>query len=678
MSHVKGMEEGYGMPIVIVTTTEGKTIYNNSKESIGGPNDLINNGKWGFNDFDISFGLSSFEYEAKDDDDHKCVLSFETQDENLPDNKFLQEVGELKVTWGYVGNLTSRTVLIQKSKVRYLADKIILELTCSSGAVDITTKKLKKAKTDARNYTNNLLNFIDWINIRFNNSGLQFVVQYDNQVKLPLNTDVSISDIDSDLLGVPINVGIKQAGSETNPIVSLLEAGVNENGGTTKEVIEEVVHGAEGGPWEVETRNKEVIIHNRDKAFLQPSIRLYVYRGGQGDLLNFVPQVSDMDEYIQSINTVTVDESKKEETGAVTNGSTGKVKIVSSGPNSIDHSDNVDEEITKEKTKQDLFQDLLDEYKKHGIYAQLFSGLGWNTLLDLNNTTTAANATTSTTALDEPGTNGFANKFILSTKSTTAIENTAVQTKNILVDRDRTKYLNYVGDLKVLEQMSINELRRNEMYATTAKSRVIGDPLLDTKKMITIRGVANKFAGKHYIMKAKHVINPQAGYYVDLETLGQSPNSARVLASFRNARKGTKDPKTGEYSIKFIQDVEVGFRDDFLLHVLGQVRSDVPRWRILQNEYKRLAADTGTTDEEISVRTRELKKLIVSYILTDENFRGRADGDGQTPPAQQLINQLFQDPDAPITSTQFDTSDVVFEDNELKTLNIFISKPSQN
>ncbi len=623
MSRITGMTEGYGMPIVVVNAVVYeenkqvlKTIYNSARRVAGGG--AIDNGPWGFSDYDINIDLIRFEYEYFDDKDHEAKLMFETNDVNIADNPMLQEVEELRIKWGYQGNFKTRIVIIQSSKVRYLNDKIILELELSTGAVNASTKRFKKAAQDSKTKTDNYLSFVDWANLRFGNSDLELVIKYDNYFNVPLNRWHEF--LDKKKTGsTTIDTNMREAGTRlrgdtaNRSYLSILESRVHENGQSGSSVVEQAASGAENGPYYTYTQDKKMILHNRDKSFGKDTKRWYHYRGEKGDLLSFVPKVGDKDDFVDQALTFNVDEEGKITGGSVTTSQNPGTTPPNSGASPTNVIPKKNKKSWEDEQREKVFKQLLEEYQKNGIYSQFFTGLGWATLVD---DYTGLNRTPGTTEIyvDENGVE-------FGRKETTAVDKTAVVLNAKKFQKRNTKFLNYTGNLKLLEQMLVNEVRNSEMLATSAKARIIGDPQLECMDIIEIYGTAQKFTGKHYLMSVKHTID-STGFYCDMESLMQGPSVARVQAAFNKLGKRTVDEKTGEVDIKVNYDIEFGIRQDFKLKVLQKLNSGIPMSKILEDAYWEQFKANETIEDGNHIILDEIRKIVISQILSDKDLKG--------------------------------------------------------
>ena len=94
-------------------------------------------------------------------------------------------------------------------------------------------------------------------------------------------------------------------------------------------------------------------------------------------------------------------------------------------------------------------------------------------------------------------------------------------------------------------------------------------------------------------------------------------------------------------------------------------------------EFNKLASDKDNktiSSNEISVRTKALKKLIVNYLLTDESFTSGGKNNSLT--AEQIINRSFDAPsDEVVTIGEGNYFEQLnFQKEDLSTLKIFIKQ----
>jgi hypothetical protein len=476
-----------------------------------------------------SYSLSRFEYDYIDDDSDECVISIETTNIYLPDKVQLQEGKTVYVTWGYTNQTVTRKVLIVESITRYLDDKIVLELTCSDINSNQKQMEIKKTVELAEKEASGRASFIDFFNSFYagkiaiiensqiiyeddkdKSKGLQETVP---QAQALMDTETGTS-FKFDNTGLPFQYAYNMPWPSPMPIGS---------GKTFVEAVKDVIGEMKNGPWYVSGKDDKIEIHNRNKAFVGPIFKNYVYRGGDGDLLTFLPEVRITDKVEEFEQDGINEETKKKETE-----NTQNPKLTISAKQILQ--DRFNKNPNYQPTEQEMevfilewFELAYEDFKTYGFLTTFASNY-----LEFTMKEREVDAST-----QKPGQNWWIEKqgepeVLLTT--TTGIDNTAVR-----YDLPEIKYRIMIKHIKPgvggnFTEAMLNKIQAIEQYAYTSRFKILGDPEIEDKKLITITGVAKKFQGRHYINRCKHTIT-QSGYVVEGETIMQSPTVNKFYTS---------------------------------------------------------------------------------------------------------------------------------------------------
>tara|TARA_R110002020_G_scaffold54690_3_gene152271 strand:- start:4849 stop:6945 length:2097 start_codon:yes stop_codon:yes gene_type:complete len=580
MSRVKGMEDGYGVPIVIIKDSRKKNLMSTDKGY---------EHSWAFNAEDLALSITNFVYQYIDDDEDECMITIETGNPKLADHPYLQEGKTLYAKWGYIGGYTvTRQIRITSLRCRYTEDKVIFDIKCNDSAAILSTLKLKKNQLIDQE-VDSLTSFVAFYKATFQQGNFQFKIVKDGKVVVEKNelkelfnkakTNKALGDTDIRL--------IKQAGDEDIPIMDfLLSLKMVDDGRSAKEMIDEAFASAPGGPYKIDTRDNSIAIHNRTTTFGGKAKDAYFYRGEKstGDLLSFVSDIKDKTESIAATNGQAVDEDEKDEAtqeehnareshfdiygGGLNSRQT--LRIIENGyftlseesKNELEDLANAGTTFSSNKFKRKIIdvyiEELMKRYEKDKELA--LTTLNFPEIQIINATTNIPGSKETTLYTDSTG------MILEETKYVTEVDmvagsNTGADYGGMTTTfrHDFIEFVNLPLLYTKLRNTIINIVRDKEMTSRTGDFIFIGDPNLKGRDLINLWGVATVHAGKHYIKKCKHQIN-SGGYRTSCETYQESPAVQKLLALFY---KDKTDPSKTTYLDPGLSRQEFGGNDQY-------------------------------------------------------------------------------------------------------------------
>ena len=600
MSIVKGLEGGYGTPIVVVKTPGGKNIYS-SNSDLG----------FSFNDTDLAVSLVSFSYEYIDDSDDACNIVFETQHKSLPDHPSFKEGEQLIVNWGYIGGAREqRLVRINRIRCRYMTDKIILDIGCSDSAALISLIRSKK-NAITHNTANRLTSFVAWFKATFGGSNFRFKVIMDG-IEVVGDDDLrTLEEID-----VTGDVRLtKTVGATEIPIMDFLASlQIADDGRTAKQTLEEGLKGVPGGPVYIDSRDGEITIHNRTLKFAGEPRVSYKYRGESGDVISIHTDIKDKEESINASNGSGVDEDDKsasyEESEEVKKGELEDVSVFAGSFDTIGLEGGAagDEQRLQEARLRgnDAFEReaariyiswLRDNWETDGVLAKTLDN---QPLITVDSG--GAIPGSKVVAIREVDGQYITEEVTYQLASETT-QNAAKVSGNSALDvlglqftakTPISFFLDTITIESILHETVINEVRRREQLSRTSDIVLLGDPRLRGRDLIRMTGVASEHGGKHYVMKCKHTIN-SGGYVTKISTYQESPTIQKLLRVLRNESIKKKDGQWEGDNIEQENSTFVNYSGlgEYNLDLLEQNRLDAAKQAVqdaadgifIENEY---------------------------------------------------------------------------------------------
>lgn len=467
----------------------------------------------------------AFVYMHSEKASDSCRMTIETGDISLVDHPDLQEGQQLKVVFGYLSeNITrSHLVWIWDTQVHFGDNYIRIEIvayckaaymklnsskeTFNNASLDNVLDKMasdygldKKDKVNetgddpfSHNYNGQTNNITQFNNGQFTKvTAARDATAYPLSVHKPGTLRSSQPYIEMALEPLMSIPAIRIIESILNPAESIPQAGASD-----AKQVERMVNNSGVPNLLVEGRDADLIIKKRN--LLQKAYKSYTYRSEPGYLLEFTPAIR---------NT----EHRKAATGSTTGGwdeigqkfFTGLVDSTNSGEPILSdftevmnrkNKDNPEEssptysettadgkEISKERSSEKL------ESGKEWLYNQYYG------------------------VRDKPEIIDFSGKIktqvpVDQVRKTFPIGTPQLFAKENLPSVETTK--------KDAAGKAIARQAKAEMEINESTARILGDPELESGKIITIMNVGKKYSGNYYIVSAEHTIGP-AGYIVNL------------------------------------------------------------------------------------------------------------------------------------------------------------------
>ena len=561
MSTVNKMRKGYGKPVVIIRSDNGRTIASTEPDF---------QHAWGFNTLDLGRSITMFNYMYVDDDEDECMITFETQNPNLPDHKELQEGSLIKVEWGYWGNTVTRKIRVKTLRTRYQNDKIIFDVKCVDRASAIAGKGVKKS-TIMDQEADALTSFVSFFKATFGVGDLKFKIVEDGVEVLD---ERKLTDLYNDSFRNPkerseaannkdirlIKTG--ENGKEMALADFLLTLKVNDDGRNAKEIIDESMTDAPGGPYHVDTRDDKVYLHNRSETFNKTPKNTYYYRteDSKGDLLSVTTEIDDKAKRYANVAGSSVNDDEKSEQENATHsaspqdffivGTRQTLRIIEDGSfvmtqeqrREIEDAANTATtggmEVFRKKLAQIYIDELMRRYQEDKELA--LTVLNFPQIQISTSFVNPGYYETTLVGGYEKDKNGNAvfkeeNKYVLAQDNLPGGTSGDGSKTDVLYDFTKFISLPIIED--AMKDTVLNISRNNERLSRTADIQIIGDPTIEGRDLIQLKGVAEVHSGLHYIMKCKHQIS-SSGYTTICSTYQQSFRMEKLLALFRGKEEG--------------------------------------------------------------------------------------------------------------------------------------------
>lgn len=464
--------------------------------------------------------VTKFSYKFSEEEDEKCTFTIQSDNPFICDDPNLQEGKRLEVEWGFIDGQVSkrRVVFIFDTSPEYNNEGITLEITCH--------EKFVLAKMDAATNKNSK---------QLKDVPVLFSTQVISNIRLEIEkgNDELLRLIETDKLNLDINSAYSQ-----NNNGDILVSYYNGNHSTFK-TIRTFLDKLPGGPYVIDSRDEGVIIRTRD--FKQDSLLTFSYNKAQGSpILSFKPETKNRTNKSGSeeIKVTSWDPAKKTAVTQVSSANDkGKVKLANG--KSLDFS-----KVNNPSNKNipDVIKKANDYYNKTSKTVQEMGGI------PVNKEKKEPSKLQGIVKGNQQATNAgkdlqkYKDKLIIGEgklKDQTIYKlylgkdygsNPAI--RGVTVARDNTAVAKTVTDI-VLEDskpgknvispesaarakaLADNERSENELNNNPATATMEGEPSIETGKIITILGVANRHAGNYYIMDCEHTIDDN-GYITNI------------------------------------------------------------------------------------------------------------------------------------------------------------------
>ena len=550
--YVKSLEDSIAAVRVIITDELDRVIISGGvKDSFTGKDE-------------VSYNIERFRYAYIDDDSDECEISIETVNPYLPDNPALQVGKKIYVKWGYFDSMKTKMVLIQETMTKYMDSKITFELTCSDINSNLKQIEALKTRQMAEMEAKDLNNWLDFFN-SFYGGRLQLITgpttfyESGGQTKEEPGVAIGYYDPLTETTGrfvpLPTSKSLPTPYAYFTPTDQKMPFG---GGKSVLDGMKDSLGGMPNGPYYIQGTDDKLVIHNRDKAFVGNVFKFYDYRGGDGDLLTFIPEIR-ITEQTDQINQSGIDEETKETTDeeVKTPKFTGSMKeVLQNKFNKNPNYSPTDEEI--KLLALEWSKIAIEDWKNKGVATDFaFPYLEFTIKNRQINASTQSPSQLWSFDIVNP------NGSVVSTpeRTTTPIANTAVifnapaQVYRIVI-----KQISPTQGGFFTEQM-LNRVQEIEQYAYTSKFKVLGDPQLEARQLIQIRGVAKLYSGKHYVNRCEHEIS-SSGYTVEGETIMQNPVIAKFYANIKTDSSGKSELEVSDEE-KSENQID-GFRESIL------------------------------------------------------------------------------------------------------------------
>jgi hypothetical protein len=494
-------EHGFGHPILYIFDGQKKALLNRKG-------------------YPIVHEAVRFSYEYNEEDDDQCIIEFQTDDPRFAENPALQIDSALFVRWGYIsydrrkvmGPL--RMIAIRDTDTKYAADKIVMKLECTdavSYAKELQHNDIRKS------------NFIEWLNEVSKGRWKPTVTIYSNstimtnEVRGPL-VDTKYGDV---IVSVENTANFAEHSFSSTKVIQGQSKAVHK-------AIEDELKFAKDGPFFIDGRDDKIHIHNRN--FKQKPIRSLHYNSERGEIITFSPRSNIKANDTEIAKVATIDPTTKE-VKYTTSGYIDISKFVTASGGIETAPTTIPTEVVGngiEKLKDTFFELMTngnnievaaEDYNEDidflpGIHLEYSERVIGN---DVENFTAPVvdlgfndNGTFNDGTIDYESINNYAvdeTRAPISYQKGWAIDITAQE----LIALDAAE-----DELDILLQNDIMEKKQRKFEA---KMDIIGDPFIESSKMVKVSGVAGPHSGPWYIVKVIHKLNFNTGYICSLEVI---------------------------------------------------------------------------------------------------------------------------------------------------------------
>jgi hypothetical protein len=530
---------------------------------------------------EITSRITDFNYKYSQEADDTCQLRIEELDTDLPDRPEFQEGAILSVIWGYIGEdeKAARKVVITNIKVSYTETTIALDLLCTDKASRI------KATSSKTVHKGNVVSIAKDIAEK---NGLRYEGISEDGKSLDVSEIIGIAKpgffdnngnytiaVDNTAVPKQINFRLYDVLPQANR--------------SDFHALKDAADGDPNGPLEVYGRDDALIV--RPKNLNQKPLKTYTYADGSGLLLSFFPETKNLSRK-QSASNINIDAFNPEDktayninTNDFTNGmaklgDTTDVparfensglpdstdaeviqKKVNTGPNQMSQvyvyplegkpgavkinadKPQTDIKVDKKSLRYQLDHPANTEVKKDPKFKKPKADVLDGNFV-LNAEYGIVHFVTYNTAAP-----GFFNKDGIYTE---AIDATAVViphgttfTYNRAVDNNK----NIPSPEHSLEEAygkGSNAQADASLKKNPAELEVVGDPLLESGKIVAVLNVSKKYSGNYYIEECTHSIPNRGPYKTTMKLSKNALGSTSADTPSKVAVNSLTIPKTNK------------------------------------------------------------------------------------------------------------------------------------
>lgn len=468
----------------------------------------------------VSEKVIKFNYVFAEDPDDLTTIIFQYMDPTFPDNKGMQERRFLTCKWGYretPDKFQLRKVYIRECIPDYNETGMTLELKCSDKASMIKNNKPRKTHTgNPREITQAIAD----------ENGLNYKEEL--MIDQGDNTPANLDNVQ--LEGYP-------------------QAGVND-----KRFLEEMWNEQEGGLYSVEGRDDDLIVRKRN--YNQKPKKTFVYGKDPRELLKFRPETKNRfwEKKAKKNRWLYYDPITRTERIIAIDALADKTtRLGEVDEYSKDYFVNAVVEHNKWKELEEKFKDM-PTHPDDAADPVDPRDIGWkngpNYLAQRENTATLGKV------------------FV----------NEGLKRRNELWLRG---WLDSHAQGEWAEQQAYNqalaERQRAANETNPGSATILGDTGIESSIVLTFQGLAKKYTGNYYIIKANHSLVPDQGYLVELDFV-------------RNGRGRTGAEGPGKTSLK--DQVKINKVTGGYEVVIGKKKVIVSEDDIKQFGTKKMKSDT--------------------------------------------------------------------------------------
>lgn len=559
----KMLPKGFGMPFVKVADSSNKVII---EPDSGLP---------------IGNFVTSFEYTYREEKDDECDITIITNNPNLVDIPQFREQQYLGVQWGLVYSDGSyipsppRKVMIRDTRLRFSNQGIILTLKCTDGFSITKSQQLAKNKDN---------DFVGWIkNALTNNFPLRTFI-YD--VK-----DASKADIKEPTqyrVGYSPTVGLDALSRKVSEWLGLREVSADkllstrafmQVGKTPPTALKDAVKYIPNGPYHVDGRDDGVTIHPTN--FNQPPIASYTWHDETGEIISFQVSTRKKAKALDVAERSQIDgETKSLDTGLTqTDGSLPNLSVdaitgaaipasydsevdgitgaaISSRSEFDQYKDTKttqamlesDQNILRQKAPEYL-KKVVEEYKAAENDPAKLAEISLENYkvkvktkvketvnpedygsIEYSGSTAAYDRTTGWNKLKR-------DKTVQILKKPSGADYSYWENPEVLIEKEfelnlsAKDLLGYAGDAESAKILAFNSVTDALQKQLEGNLVVIGQPSLQSSKIITINNVSDKYSGDWYIKEVSHKIDASGGYTSTLDLIKKKASNGTVVQS---------------------------------------------------------------------------------------------------------------------------------------------------
>lgn len=565
---------GHAMPYIVISDSGGNDII----DPLSGVN--------------VSDLITSFKYTYKEEEDDECRIDITCNNPDLVDFVQFREQQYLQAQWGYKYSDGScapspiRKIMVRHVQMKLTPQNVVIVLECTDGASLLKTKRLGR---------NNSEDFLKYIKDQLSgNYGFKTYILDSKEVEPKKHQWIVGSSITGGVFVYDYPGKNEEGIKEVEPDKLLKTFTVSQVTNNPYTLLKDNLDYVPNGPYHLDGRDDNITI--RPTNFNQAPLGTFTFKGGSGELLNFDIEVRKKRKKKDTAGSMVINPNSKSleitSTQASTNipdlsydsitGAAINIDAVADEPTAVANLEK-DENILRQYANQ-YYMDAYNKWQEAAKTGDVFE----MSAISLDDLQVVHKATVRETVdLELPERSYY--KRSRKIKKLERDENTiiikkgdannpfadpeVIREKEVTLTLKAQDLLSFAGEAADALNREYNAINDEVQKSIEGNLTLIGQPYLESSRMIKLLNISTKYSGDWYIKEIEHSLIPGRGY----------TNKAKVIkktAATGTIAKSTTGINTTSYAKKLqnvldeVSDPVTIAKRESLEHQLEKIQVD--------------------------------------------------------------------------------------------------------